>query len=127
MVGIQNELEETHQELDGGMESYTELEEEYYKLKNSLHILGLTYVGARCRGLHRFNRINWRYIYQRNRANQADQALVLCQNHGNFLKSWELYGHLTIRAQKRCNVTLLTEKFVQQQLILNLREQIILL
>ena len=65
--------------------------------------------------------------YQRNKVHQAEQALAHCQTHGNFLRSRELYGHLIIRAQKRCNVILLTEKFAQQHLILNLRGQILLL
>ena len=116
-----------HENLaDSGLE-YRVLEDENNELKDQLCILGLTYIDARCRGLHRFNRITRRYNHQRNIANQAEQALVLCQTHGNFLRSQELYGRLTIRAQKRHNVTLLTEKFAQRQLILNLRGQIILL
>ena len=81
------------------------LKDENIELKDHMRILGLSYIGARCRAFIRFNRLNQRYIHQRNRAQQAEQALVLCQNHGTILRSRELYGRLTIRAQKRRNVT----------------------
>ena len=113
LSGTQKELLDTQQNFEDESIAFVELEEENQELKNRLRILGLTYVGARCRGLHKFNRINQRYNHQRNRAHQAEQALAHCQTHGNFLRSRELYGRLTIRAQKKRNVTLLTEKFAQ--------------
>src|SRR5438552_8310735 len=82
LTGIQEELLETQQNFEDESIAFIELEEENIKLKNQLCILGLTYIGARCRALNNFQWIYYRYTHYRNRAHIVERALRECQNHG---------------------------------------------
>ena len=94
------------------------LEDKNTELKDQLHILGLIYIGARCRALNNFNRIDQRYLYQRNRAHRAERALRECRNHNTMLEYWkdQLYDRY-IKWKDKSHDT--------RQLILNLNQQIL--
>ena len=94
------------------------MENENNELKERLKILGLTYIGARIRAFNNFNRIDQRYIHQRNQAHRAERALRECYANSTILIYWR--DQITARYEKWKAKT-----HNARQLILNLNQRII--
>ena len=86
--GIREEFEDLKNGIiDVGIAS-KELENENTELKDRLKILGLSYIGAKCKALNNFNRIDQRYTHQRNWAHRFKRVLKECHVNGAMLNYW---------------------------------------